>query len=199
MPGNRSVLRLAGGLIAALVVVTCVFAYVSPYYNRLIVGASNIVIGLIEHPRRTVLAAEGTRGLVLERLGGRDYLFAGYNTGLQYEVVLFLALLLATPCIRALKKFAFGLVGLLGLVLFHTAAVTVYARGSVMRSYTHSMDESLSAAGAALAVLLWGLLTFRYWLSWPRRAVAVETNHVGRNDPCPCGSGKKYKWCCGRR
>ncbi len=22
---------------------------------------------------------------------------------------------------------------------------------------------------------------------------------VGRNDPCPCGSGKKYKQCCGRR
>jgi preprotein translocase subunit SecA len=21
--------------------------------------------------------------------------------------------------------------------------------------------------------------------------------HVGRNDPCPCGSGKKYKKCCG--
>ena len=21
---------------------------------------------------------------------------------------------------------------------------------------------------------------------------------VGRNDPCPCGSGKKYKMCCGR-
>ncbi|HDI52485.1 MAG TPA: SEC-C domain-containing protein, partial [Bacteroidetes bacterium] len=19
-----------------------------------------------------------------------------------------------------------------------------------------------------------------------------------RNDPCPCGSGKKYKYCCGR-
>ena len=25
--------------------------------------------------------------------------------------------------------------------------------------------------------------------------VAVEK--VGRNDPCPCGSGKKYKKCCG--
>jgi len=23
-------------------------------------------------------------------------------------------------------------------------------------------------------------------------------NLVGRNDPCPCGSGKKYKQCCGR-
>ena len=21
---------------------------------------------------------------------------------------------------------------------------------------------------------------------------------IGRNDPCPCGSGKKYKHCCGR-
>jgi len=22
---------------------------------------------------------------------------------------------------------------------------------------------------------------------------------IGRNDPCPCGSGKKYKYCCGRK
>ena len=26
----------------------------------------------------------------------------------------------------------------------------------------------------------------------------VSDNHVGRNDPCPCGSGKKYKKCCGK-
>ena len=26
----------------------------------------------------------------------------------------------------------------------------------------------------------------------------VNTNKVGRNDPCPCGSGKKYKNCCGK-
>lgn len=24
-------------------------------------------------------------------------------------------------------------------------------------------------------------------------------NKVGRNDPCPCGSGKKYKKCCEER
>ena len=22
---------------------------------------------------------------------------------------------------------------------------------------------------------------------------------VGRNDPCPCGSGRKYKQCCGKK
>jgi tetratricopeptide (TPR) repeat protein len=25
-----------------------------------------------------------------------------------------------------------------------------------------------------------------------------ETKKIGRNDPCPCGSGRKYKHCCGR-
>lgn len=28
--------------------------------------------------------------------------------------------------------------------------------------------------------------------------VRHEAQKVGRNDPCPCGSGKKYKKCCGR-
>ena len=32
----------------------------------------------------------------------------------------------------------------------------------------------------------------------PRVPVAVAGKKVGRNDPCPCGSGKKYKHCCGK-
>ena len=31
----------------------------------------------------------------------------------------------------------------------------------------------------------------------PRQAQAVSKK-IGRNDPCPCGSGKKYKNCCGK-
>ena len=30
------------------------------------------------------------------------------------------------------------------------------------------------------------------------RTVRRETPKVGRNDPCPCGSGRKYKHCCGK-
>lgn len=46
---------------------------------------------------------------------------------------------------------------------------------------------------------------YRYWLPY-RRAVherqltttAQRANpKIGRNDPCPCGSGKKFKKCCG--
>ena len=31
-----------------------------------------------------------------------------------------------------------------------------------------------------------------------QETVRREAPKVGRNDPCPCGSGKKYKHCCGR-
>ncbi|KGF13896.1 preprotein translocase subunit SecA [Peptostreptococcus sp. MV1] len=28
--------------------------------------------------------------------------------------------------------------------------------------------------------------------------MVIKEEKIGRNDPCPCGSGKKYKKCCGR-
>jgi preprotein translocase subunit SecA len=31
----------------------------------------------------------------------------------------------------------------------------------------------------------------------PAGVTVKKQEKVGRNDPCPCGSGKKYKKCCG--
>jgi SEC-C motif domain protein len=31
------------------------------------------------------------------------------------------------------------------------------------------------------------------------KAPPVRVDQIGRNDACPCGSGKKYKKCCGAR
>ena len=31
-----------------------------------------------------------------------------------------------------------------------------------------------------------------------RKNQPIKTEKIGRNEPCPCGSGKKYKKCCGR-
>ena len=33
---------------------------------------------------------------------------------------------------------------------------------------------------------------------YQRRNQVIREKKIGRNDPCPCGSGKKYKYCCGR-
>jgi preprotein translocase subunit SecA len=32
---------------------------------------------------------------------------------------------------------------------------------------------------------------------WRGSKTVVNENKVGRNEPCPCGSGKKFKKCCG--
>ena len=34
--------------------------------------------------------------------------------------------------------------------------------------------------------------------AYKKSKTVVKGGKIGRNDPCPCGSGKKYKKCCGR-
>ncbi len=34
---------------------------------------------------------------------------------------------------------------------------------------------------------------------WVSSKTIVKTNKIGRNEPCPCGSGKKYKNCCAKK
>lgn len=41
-----------------------------------------------------------------------------------------------------------------------------------------------------------GVWFYQKWL--PITSTRINENRVGRNDPCPCGSGKKYKKCCGK-
>ena len=38
-----------------------------------------------------------------------------------------------------------------------------------------------------------------YYYGWlPLQGTIVKEEKIGRNDPCLCGSGKKYKKCCGK-
>lgn len=37
------------------------------------------------------------------------------------------------------------------------------------------------------------------YLEQKKSGTIVKGPKVGRNDPCPCGSGKKYKQCCGKK
>ncbi|MDO4280908.1 MAG: preprotein translocase subunit SecA [Peptococcaceae bacterium] len=42
------------------------------------------------------------------------------------------------------------------------------------------------------------ILNARHGNEEPTKKQPVHVQKVGRNDPCPCGSGKKYKNCCGK-
>jgi uncharacterized protein len=76
-----------------------------------------------------------------------------------------------------------------------------------MRPYKDNIDVELreklilGIAGAVTAI-------YRYFapqrqmmaagLGAERTAYRQAEGKIGRNDPCPCGSGKKYKHCCGQ-
>ena len=38
----------------------------------------------------------------------------------------------------------------------------------------------------------------KLYLEKKKSGTVIVGKKVGRNEPCPCGSGKKYKYCCGR-
>ena len=66
-----------------------------------------------------------------------------------------------------------------------------------MTAEQESAIQTLAEAKAATVENIVGaeqMPTFRFTKPRP----VVKDHKIGRNDPCPCGSGKKYKKCCGR-
>jgi uncharacterized protein len=61
------------------------------------------------------------------------------------------------------------------------------------------IDERLDQDAALIPrmiLILRKLARIREAASRPGSAVRAQRTKIGRNDPCPCGSGKKYKRCC---
>jgi|DewCreStandDraft_2_1066082.scaffolds.fasta_scaffold00605_13 preprotein translocase subunit SecA len=72
------------------------------------------------------------------------------------------------------------------------AAASAVSPSPSMPASSVSLGPAVAAPSRASSVRT----TNRESASGP--AVAPAAVKVGRNDPCPCGSGKKYKKCCGR-
>jgi len=211
--GNK-LLIFTGKLILFLVLATILFSFLVPKYNWLVVQASNRLIALLERPyQRTILEAEGEKTLLLLRQLGREEIvtpIVRYNYELYYGLVLLLALFLAAPNIRLLKRLGLTLIALCAVYAFHAASLAIIARSDIVlvrdfyltpSQLFYNPSRVFDFLSPAVSVLLWGVLTFRYWLPLPKAVGNPDTNSakVRRNDPCPCGSGKKYKHCCGRR
>ncbi|MCI1655509.1 MAG: SEC-C domain-containing protein [Lachnospiraceae bacterium] len=65
------------------------------------------------------------------------------------------------------------------------------AAGSSRTAAAVSADQEQPAVGRSLR------RPDRFTKSWSAKTV-LKTKKIYPNDPCPCGSGKKYKKCCGR-
>lgn len=130
----------------------------------------------------------------------------------HFNVPLLLALFLATPGLfrgRYWKQLGIALgalflwhAGYVSLVLYRLAAQVASAgpatAGRVLHMRTDLPYEMFLSMfiPQLLPFLLWmGLLHMRQ--STPTQASEAPMVSVGRNDPCSCGSGRKYKRCCG--
>jgi len=61
-----------------------------------------------------------------------------------------------------------------------------------LASKFHSLIERAALEYGAIG------LAYRQMPPAPPPREPVRSEEVGRSQPCPCGSGKKYKKCCGR-
>ncbi|MFH1941849.1 MAG: SEC-C metal-binding domain-containing protein [bacterium] len=80
-------------------------------------------------------------------------------------------------------------------ILMLLAHQGVYESYRILKAYHQNPDPKLAHwAGMALDECK----TFVRQMFSPEALVAFqELRKTGRNDPCPCGSGKKFKACCG--
>jgi hypothetical protein len=66
--------------------------------------------------------------------------------------------------------------------------------GTLWNKFLHYLGTGFNAGGRqVLGLLLFGAVLAPRFIKKP---VYPATLSVGRNSPCPCGSGKKYKNCC---
>ena len=62
-----------------------------------------------------------------------------------------------------------------------------------------ALDNAFEIVGKAFfPILIWMALTLPYMMGLVDPVPTTGKDRpTGRNDPCPCGSGKKFKYCCG--
>jgi len=80
----------------------------------------------------------------------------------------------------------------------HFKQEAVLNRQSVARNLTAGHAEGASALSDAKPAEERPKQAPQAPASRPAAPIRRDAAKVGRNDPCPCGSGKKYKNCCGR-
>jgi len=71
-------------------------------------------------------------------------------------------------------------------VIQHDVVHTIYHVGITKQQVAKAPPSKVAEVAAASAG------------TTKKQRVKVGGRKIGRNDPCPCGSGKKYKHCCGR-
>lgn len=182
------------------------FQQIQPLYGSLLASGAE-----------SYYALEGKKFL-FER-SGPDILFRSYvvprfeatiqSSGLSANIVLLAALLLATPGMRWKRRGLYLGLGVTLLYLTHLAFLISKVEIALIETkhplagheaFWKFSDDFFEIMGKEFfPILIWLLLGLKYMLGARDKPwVPADSRAVGRNAPCPCESGRKYKFCCGR-
>lgn len=138
---------------------------------------------------------------------------------ITYGLPMLIALVLVTGADSWRSRFRALAVSLLAMFLLTLAVVMLKAKVTSLeldgRIAAATMQSGSSSAGflslvvhgyafsqPVVAVLIWfAVLLLGIFKDKPKSStpqVPAQSASIARNAPCPCGSGRKYKRCCGR-
>jgi hypothetical protein len=122
---------------------------------------------------------------------------------------LLMTLVLVTPGMRWQRRVVRGIIAVAVLFSAHVALLITKVE-VVLISAKHPLagspalwsmvDDFFEVVGKTFfPIVIWLALCLPYMLGAvdSRKEQALNQPALGRNSPCPCGSGKKYKKCCG--
>ena len=124
------------------------------------------------------------------------------------NLVILMALVLPTPGMR-LKRRAAVVAAALGLLYLSHVAFLVTKVEVTLVTVDHpiagaawlwkTLDNAFEIIGKAFfPIFIWLGLTLPYMMGLVDPLPTTSKDRpTGRNAPCPCGSGKKFKYCCG--
>lgn len=185
--------------------VWALFQLAAPVYRRALAGASE-----------TFCEARGKP--VEFEVSGADLVFRSYSRpafeadlsteGVDSNAPFLLTLLLATPGMGWRNRAARMAAGLILLLASHALFVATKVEVTLLAAahplagaawFWNGADNFFEITGKTFfPVLIWLLFGFPYMMGLEDRPPPPRPQKApGRNDPCPCGSGKKFKRCCG--
>lgn len=198
-------------LIAFGVLVASAFALTWPFYH-LIGNVYDTFAALLTQLFLTVsgkpveVATEGSR-LVFRSSARPRFEADFFLSSITGNAPLLWALLLMTPGMNLSRRFRAFLAGSVLLLATHGLFAAVKIEIALVEaghplagnaSVWRFLDDVFEIAGRGFfPVAIWIPLTYEYLRGRVDPRVTARSA-VGRNQPCPCGSGKKFKRCCGR-
>jgi len=207
-------------LVPACLFVIAIFYLIGPFYIK---GHLKLFKNEIEllHPEYKVLSYDITK---INQLDYIQFLFQvnktpddpassakkgskirlkGQASTICIASIIVFSLILAWPGIGLKQRLKASLISLPMLfihssldypIIFITDIESVYSSNSIVLNHIREIwNHSLNNGGRQFLAVL--IFLAAIMLTFPREKEAIPES-VGRNSPCPCGSGKKYKHCC---